>query len=98
MNGTSAYVSTFRAKKGSERLMLNELQRLVSFTRREQTCLFCDLFRMTNDKTVFVVHSAFSTHEVWLNRSGWENHPAGIGMLDQCLLHPVEVVALDEVA
>jgi quinol monooxygenase YgiN len=98
MNGTAAYVSTFQAKKGSERLLQSELQRLVAFTRREQSCLFCDLFRVSNDKTSFVVHSVWSSHEVWLGRAGWEKHPAGIGLLDQCLQRPVEVVALDEVA
>jgi quinol monooxygenase YgiN len=95
MNDTAAYVSTFQAKEGSERLLEHELQRLVSFTRRERACLFCDLFRLSKDKTVFVVHSVWSSREVWLSREGWENHPAGIGLLDQCLSRPVEVVAME---
>jgi quinol monooxygenase YgiN len=98
MNDTAAFVSTFRAKKGTESLLIHELRRLVSYTRQETACLFCDLFRLSKDKTVFVVHSAWSSREVWLNREGWQSHPAGMGQLDQCLQSPIEVVALEEVA
>lgn len=97
MSDTAAFVSTFHAKKGSESLLLYELQRLVSYTRQESTCLFCDLFRLSKDKTVFVVQSVWSSREVWLNHEGWKGHPAGMGLLDQCLQHPIEVVALEAI-
>jgi quinol monooxygenase YgiN len=98
MNDTAAYLSTFRAKKGSEQLMRLELQRLVSFTRREKACVACDLFQLSTNKTIFVVHAVWSSREVWMNRKGWEHHPAGVGMLDQCLQRPVEVVPIEQVA
>ena len=95
---TAMYVSTFQAKRGSEHLLLHELQRLVSYTRRESACVFCDLFRTSVDKSVFVVHSVWMSPQAWLTRSGWEGHPAGMGLLDQWLRKPVEVVSLEEVA
>jgi len=98
MNSTATFVSTFQAKEGSERLMQCELERLVSFTRRERTCLYCDLFRLSRDKSTFVVHSVWSSRENWMNRTGWEGHPAGMGLLDQCLEQPIEVVVMEEVA
>ena len=98
MNGTATFVSTFQAKLGSERLMQYELERLVSFTRRERTCLYCDLFRLSRDRSTFVVHSVWSGRESWMNREGWQGHPAGMGLLDQCLQRPIEVVAMEEVA
>ncbi len=97
-NHAAIFVSTFRAKEGSERVMQNELERLVSATRRERACLFCDLFRLSADETVYVVHSVWSNRDTWLRRKGWEGHPAGIGLLDQCLLRPIEVVEMEEIA
>lgn len=98
MNDTVAYVSTFYSKEGSERLLEYELQRLVSFTSRERSCVSCELFQPHKDKTIFVVRSVWSNHDVWLTRGGWEKHPAGTGMMDLCLLRPVKVMAMKEVA
>jgi hypothetical protein len=94
---TALYVSTFHAKEGFERMLLHELQRLVTNTRRESECLFCDLYRLSLDPTVFAIHSVWTSRENWLSRGGWKNHPAGIGLLDQCLLEPIAVVMMDEV-
>jgi quinol monooxygenase YgiN len=98
VNDTAIYISTFRAKEGSEAILLHELERLVSSTRRESSCLFCDLFRLSADEATFVVNSVWSSREVWLSRAGWEGHPAGLGLIDQCLLRPIEVVELEEIA
>ncbi len=95
---TALYVSTFRAKKGFERMMLHELQRLVTNTRRESECLFCDLYRLSKDPMVFAIHSVWSSRDNWLSREGWKGHPAGLGLLDQCLSAPIDVVAMDEVS
>lgn len=97
-NRTAVFVSTFRAKEGCEPLMRHELQRLVTATRRESDCLFCDLFRLSSDEKVFVVHTVWARPEGWLQRKGWEGHPAGIGLLDLCLLEPIDVVQMEEVA
>lgn len=94
---TALYVSTFRAKRGYERMLLHELQRLVTNTRRERECLFCDLYRLSLDPTVFAIHSVWTSREGWLSREGWKGHPAGLGLLDQCLSEPIEVVTMDEV-
>lgn len=98
MNTTVSYLSTFRAKDGTEALMRLELQRLVSYTRREKACVACDLFQLTTNKKIFVVQTVWSSHDVWMTRKGWEHHPAGPGLLDQCLQRPVEVVPIEEVA
>jgi len=97
-NDTAIYISTFRAKEGCEAILMHELERLVSSTRREGACLFCDLFRLSADEATFVVHSVWSSREVWLSRNGWQGHPAGLGLIDQCLLRPIEVVELEEIA
>ena len=94
---TALYVSTFRAKPGYERMLLVELQRLVRNTRRESECLFCDLYRLSVDPTVFSVHSVWSSQDNWLNNGGWNNHPAGIGLLDQCLSEPIAIITMEEV-
>jgi quinol monooxygenase YgiN len=94
---TALYVSTFRAKPGYERMLLVELQRLVRNTRRETECLFCDLYRLSIDPAVFSVHSVWSSQDNWLSSGGWKNHPAGIGLLDQCLSEPIAIVTLEEV-
>ena len=94
---TALYVSTFRAKKGYERMLLHELQRLVTNTRRERECLFCDLYRLSLDPMVFAIHSVWSSRDSWLSREGWAGHPSGLGLLDQCLMEPIEVVTMDEV-
>ena len=91
------FVSTFRAKSGSELLLRYELERLITHTRRDRACLFCDLFRLSADGSVFVIHSVWSNPENWLRRSGWQGHPAGLGLIDQCLLAPIEVVELQEI-
>ena len=95
---TALYVSTFHGKKGFERMLLHELQRLVTNTRRESECLFCDLYRLSLDPTVFAIHSVWSTRENWLSRGGWKNHPAGMGLLEQCLSEPIAIVTMDEVS
>jgi hypothetical protein len=95
---TSLYVSTFRAKKGYEPMMQYELQRLVTNTRREKECLFCDLYRLSRDPMVFTIHSVWTSRDSWLSREGWTGHPAGLGLLDQCLSEPIEVVTMDEVS
>jgi hypothetical protein len=77
--------------------MRHELHRLVSFIRRETDCLFCDLFRASADDSIFVIHTVWSSPDGWLRRKGWEGHPAGIGLLDQCLLQPIEVMEMEEV-
>ncbi len=91
------FVSTFRAKPGSELLLRYELERLITHTRRDRACLFCDLFRLSGDGSVFVIHSVWSNPDNWLRRSGWQGHPAGPGLIDQCLLAPIEVVELQEI-
>ena len=77
--------------------MLNELQRLVRNTRREPECLFCDLYRLSVDPAVFSVHCVWSSRENWLGDGGWKNHPAGMGLLDQCLSEPIAIVTMEEV-
>ena len=94
---TALYVSTFRAKPGYDRMLLVELQRLVRNTRRESECLFCDLYRLSVDPTVFSIHSVWTSQDNWLNSGGWKNHPAGIGLLDLCLSEPIEIVTMEEV-
>ena len=94
---TALFVSTFRAKEGYERMMLHELRRLVTNTRREAECLFCDLYRLSVDPTVFAVHSVWSSRENWLSSGGWKNHPAGMGLLEQCLSEPIAIVTMEEV-
>jgi quinol monooxygenase YgiN len=94
---TALYVSTFRAKPGYERMLLVELQRLVRNTRRETECLFCDLYRLSVDPAVFSIHSVWSSRENWLSSGGWKNHPAGMGLLDQCLSEPIAIVTMEEV-
>ncbi len=94
---TALFVSTFRAKAGYEWMLLHELRRLVTNTRRESECLFCDLYRLSVDPAVFAVHSVWSSRENWLSSGGWKNHPAGMGLLDQCLLEPIAIVAMEEV-
>jgi quinol monooxygenase YgiN len=94
---TALFVSTFRAKAGYERMLLHELQRLVRNTRREDECLFCDLYRLSVDPTVFSVHSVWSSRENWLSSGGWKNHPAGLGLLEQCLSEPIAIVTMEEV-
>ncbi|MDE3105059.1 MAG: antibiotic biosynthesis monooxygenase [Acidobacteriota bacterium] len=93
---TALFVSTFQAKKGFERMLQYELQRMVNSTRRERECLFCDLYRLSQDPTVFTIHSVWKSRDNWLSHSGWKNHPAAC-LLEQCLLEPVSVVAMDEV-
>ena len=95
---TALYVSTFRAKAGYERMLLHELQRLVRNTRREIECLFCDLYRLSVDPAVFSVHSVWSSQDNWLSSGGWQNHPAGMGLLEQCLSEPIAIVTMEEVA
>lgn len=94
---TALYVSTFRAKAGYERMMLVELQRLVTNTRREAECLFCDLYRLSVDPAVFTIHSVWSSKDNWLSNGGWKNHPAGMRLLDQCLSEPIAIVTMEEV-
>jgi quinol monooxygenase YgiN len=94
---TPLYVSTFRAKAGYERMLLHELQRLVRNTRRDTDCLICDLYRLSVDPTVFSVHAVWSSRENWLNRGGWKSHPAGMGLLEQCLAEPIAIVTMEEV-
>jgi len=94
---TALFVSTFRAKTGYERILLHELQRLVRNTRREAECLFCDLYRLSVDPAVFSVHSVWSSRENWLSSGGWKNHPAGLGLLEQCLSEPIAIVTMEEV-
>ncbi len=94
---TALYVSTFRAKTGYERMLLHELQRLVRNTRRESECLFCDLYRLSVDPAVFSVHAVWSSQENWLSSGGWKNHPAGMGLLEQCLSEPIAIVTMEEV-
>lgn len=96
-NETSLFVSTFHAKTGYERMLLHELQRLVTNTRRENECLFCDLYRLSIDPGVFAIHSVWSNRENWLSRGGWKNHPSGMGLLEQCLAEPISIVTMDEV-
>jgi hypothetical protein len=95
---TALYVSTFHAKKGCEQMLQYELQRLVTNTRREEECLFCDLYRLSLDPMVFAIHSVWTSRDSWLSREGWKGHPAGLGLLDQCLSGPIEVVTMDEVS
>lgn len=78
-------------------MLLHELQRLVRTTRRETECLFCDLYRLSVDPAVFSVHSVWSSRDNWLNSGGWKNHPAGMGLLDQCLSEPIAIVTMEEV-
>ena len=94
---TALFVSTFRAKTGYERMLLVELQRLVTNTRREAECLFCDLYRLSVDPTVFTIHSVWTTHDNWLSRGGWKNHPTGMRLLDHCLSEPIAIVTMEEV-
>jgi quinol monooxygenase YgiN len=92
MDNTAIYVSTFRAKKGSENLLLRKLKRLASRTRQQSACLFCDLYRQSSDQSVFFIHSVFE------NRAAWEAHIAGLGLMSQCLLKPVEIIEMEEPA
>lgn len=94
---TALYVSTFRAKTGYERMLLVELQRLVTNTRREAECLFCDLYRLSVDPAVFSIHSVWSSQDNWLSCGGWKNHPAGMRLLEQCLSAPIDIVTMEEV-
>ncbi len=94
---TALFVSTFRAKKGYERMLLGELQRLVTNTRREDECLFCDLYRLSVDPAVFTIHSVWSSKANWLSRGGWKNHPAGMRLLEHCLSEPISIVTMEEV-
>ncbi len=94
---TALFVSTFRAKTGYKRILLNELQRLVRDTRRDPDCLFCDLYRLSVDPDVFSVHAVWSTHQNWLSTGGWKNHPAGLGLLEQCLSQPIAIIEMAEV-
>lgn len=96
-NETALFVSTFRAKPGYERMLLVELQRLVRNTRREAECLFCDLYRLSVDPTVFSVHSVWSSRDNWLSNGGWKNHPVGLGLLEQCISEPIAIVTMEEV-
>jgi hypothetical protein len=97
-HATEIFVSTFRARPGKEPLLRHELERLVTFTRRESNCLFCDLFRLSADGSVFVIHSVWNGRVNWLRTRGWLGHPAGTGLLDQCLLTPIEVVEMEEIS
>jgi hypothetical protein len=95
---STVFVSTFRARRGCEALLRSELERLIASTRRENDCLFCDLFRVSSHDTVFVIHSVWTGRKVWLRDKGWEGHPAGLGLLNQCLAWPIDVVEMEEVA
>ena len=92
MENTAIYVSTFRAKKGSENILLRKLQRLASRTRQQSACLFCDLYRQSSDRSVFFIHSVFET------KAAWEAHIAGLGLMGKCLSMPVEIVEMEEPA
>lgn len=94
---TSIFTSTFHARQGCEDLMLVELERLIYSTRLDNACLFCDLFRLSEDKSIFVVHSVWLYRQPWLDR-GWEDHPAGLGLVNQWLLRPIEVIEMEEIA
>lgn len=96
-NETAIFASTFHARQGCEELMLTELQRLVHSTRLDNSCLFCDLFHFTEDRSIFVVHSVWLSHQGWFSREGWVGHPAGLGLLDQWLLRPIEVIEMEEI-
>ena len=84
------FVSTFRAKPEWKPMMRYELGRLARATRRQRECLSCDLFRSPSDDSVFVIHSLWTTRNTWLAHRGWEGNPLGMGLLDQCLLQPIE--------
>ena len=92
MNDTAIYVSTFQAKKGFEHVLLRKLQRLASKTRQQSACLFCDLYRLSSDRTVFYIHSVFES------RQAWEEHIAGMGLMGRCLVRPVEIMEMEEPA
>ena len=98
MKNTAAFVSTFHARPGLDRLLEYDLQRLVSFTRREPQCVSCEITQSSRDKNVFIVHSAWSSRDIWLTHGGWQKHPAGIGMMDLCLERPIKITAMKEVA
>ena len=92
MDNTAIYISTFRAKKGSENLLLRKLQRLASRTRQQSACLFCDLYRQSSDRSVFFIHSVFES------KAAWEAHIVGLGLMGKCLIKPVEILEMEEPA
>lgn len=94
---TSIFTSTFHARQGCEDLMLVELERLIYSTRLDDACLFCDLFRFSEDRSIYVVHSVWLYRQPWLDK-GWADHPAGLGLINQWLLRPIEVIEMEEIA
>lgn len=70
--------------------MRYELSRLARAARRQADCLACDIHSSPSDDSVFVIRSLWTHRNVWLASKGWEGHPAGIGLLDLCLLEPIK--------
>jgi quinol monooxygenase YgiN len=61
-------VSVFHAKEGFEELSLQEFTRFVHASRQEAGCLLFDLYRMSDRRSVFVLH------EVWDSPEALEAH------------------------
>lgn len=94
---SAVFVSTFHARPEYDGLLRCELERLVSTARREPNVIFCDLFRLTAHGSTYVIQSIWSTRDNWLRHKGWQGHPAGLGLIDQCLSRPIEVIEMEEI-
>jgi len=88
------FVSTFCAKPEWKPMMRYELGRLTRAARRHRQCISCDLFRSPFDDSVFIIHSLWTSRDVWLAHRGWEGNPVGMGLLDKCLLKPIETTEM----
>jgi quinol monooxygenase YgiN len=56
-------VSVFYAKAGFEELSIQEFTRFVHASRQEAGCLLFDLYRISDRRSVFVLHEAWDSHE-----------------------------------
>ncbi len=90
-------VSVLHAKPGFEKLILEELLKLIHFSRQEAGCLIFDLYRVAgNEARIFL-------HEVWESRDAFEAHSSNFhttrfrASVSRHLERPAEVLEIEEI-
>jgi quinol monooxygenase YgiN len=92
----TASLSLFEAKEGFERILVEELTKLVRRSRQEAGCLLFDLYRVSGKS------SSFALYEVWELREAMDAHLGNLPTTQfkvasaRYLAQPIQVFELDE--